>query len=228
MKKLIVIGIVAAMVMGLSAAAFATGDAWLVYMHVGLNTTGEDGAPSGKFGIRTQTTDLVSSYTTGNYNSAVPELWFTDGTHPYPSNLGAGGSPRYYQATISKNNAAPTNTVEFVYSLEIKATSGTTVWLTAWNPTGPTTDWDASKFDNLYLYEGTNKSNGFKFDSTKNGADIVTNISGDYYQKSYVMPEGGIMEFQLIAGGGIPEPGGMAALFTGLVGLIGFGIRRRK
>ena len=40
--------------------------------------------------------------------------------------------------------------------------------------------------------------------------------------------DGTSIPLQLVASADVPEPGSMLAMFSGLVGLVGFGIRRRK
>jgi hypothetical protein len=228
MKKLIVIGIVAAMVMGLSVAALATADNWLVYMHVGLNTTANDGADHSKFGIKTTANDLYSANGAG-YSASVPEIWFTDGgTHMYP--VDTGTDSRWYQATFTKAVGHDPSVAEVDWVMEIKGAASATVYLTAWNGTPVSQDWDGTKFSSLAIYSapGGVKTGDplYSFDKTQNGVNTGTGMTGNYFQQSWTLDSTGTKG--LILAAWVPEPGSMVAVLSGLIGLVGFGIRRRK
>ena len=234
MKKLLVIGIVAVMMMGLAVAANATGDAWFVYMHVGLDTSALDGAADSKFGVNTRTTSQVSNNTSGGYSSAVPELWYSDATYALPADPNV--NDRYYQVVWAKSKlAANVYQTGLTYNLRLVANAGTKAYLTAWNPTGTSADWDGTKFGYLTLFEVVNGklANPYSFDKNANGSNDGTGMSGTYFQKQYTIGASGYQDFVLLASATnpiltTPEPGSMLAMLSGLVGLVGFGIRRRK
>jgi hypothetical protein len=226
MKKLIVIGIVVAMVMGLSAVAFANADNWIVDIHVGKDASGADGTSYSKFGIKTSGASQFSSYGPV-YDPSSPEIEYYDSAHAW---AGKGVDPRYYQVVALKGAGWDPSVAEVDYNFYVAGAANQAVTLYAWNPTGASSDWDATKFTSLTLWtvDGNGvKSDPYAFDYTANGGNNGTAMTGTFASRIFnIDPAGDPQRFVLIAT--TPEPGSMAALFTGLVGLVGFGIRRRR
>jgi hypothetical protein len=228
MKKLIVIGIVAAMVMGLSAVAFATGDNWTVYLHAGTDTTGVDGLAASKFGIKTIGSTDTYTQISPPYVASTPEINEFDSTHAW---AGKGTDPRYTIVNLLKGAGKDPSVAPVEYDFWVVGPASTTINLYAWNPTGTATDWDGTKFNSLVLWtvtsDGSMKSNPYTFDFNANGGNDGSNMTGTYATRTFTIDANGDPQrFALIAG--VPEPGSFVALFSGIVGLVGFGIRRRR
>jgi len=229
MKKLIVIAIVGMMVMGLSLAANAgsADGVWAVYMQ-GADQSG------------------------ANY-LAVNSIFGSSGTVESDTNAGAGVSAAQVALTSFDSGVGtasngmtkimrPVGTANNVYNLKLwglDQCAATGFKLTAWNPTG-TYDLAAGSQAHLKVISVpagvtlTDNSTGtsvtvpdptgysFTFASSANGTQAAPQLNWMFNFSS--MPKSGApIVLQLV-----PEPGSMLAMLSGLVGLVGYGIRRRK
>jgi len=214
MKKLIVIGIVAAMVMGLAAAASAgVNDNWVIQLRAS-DLNGANFMTATQFGTNATKTDGNDAGTdallSGNPGTAA-EIYCTD--------LG-GASPRWY-----KDIRAPFAGATKVWNLVLTAGisyADTKIKVTGWNPTGASYDLLPSALSGftVTLYQGPTVI--YRFDPDVNGTSTAPQFTKifDY--------SGSPIALQLKMEPIIPEPGSMVAVLSGLVGLVGFGIRRRK
>lgn len=204
MKKLIVIGIVAVMMMGMAMSA----NAWIISVKTAtssagqlsqeissiLNVWGVAGVPETRQGFWIDNTPQVAPPTLFSYKSmAAPAIWWGQ------MFKGAAGGP-------------DTVKVSFYTPSALKAPTG--LWYLYTSATLPVFEIGHSQ-DAALLAQMTLQNPG------------GTAITGLAYNTA------GTITFDLNAGHyfaltPVPEPGSLLALASGLVGLIGFGIRRRK
>jgi len=221
MKKLIVMGIVAMMVMGLSVAASAAIDTdWAVQLRA-MNGTLSMG--TGTFGTKVGANDAFT--TTGAEDANFPSptaTWAEVGST-------IGGVSR-----ISKDYRAPLDLVNFkglanakVWNLSLSIQGGTQgpIKLIGWLPTAAAGVITADADQIVELRQG----------------DVVlwavpkgvggTSTAPQFTKTDFAYDGANPIALQLVAytpGPIVPEPGSMVAMFSGLVGLAGFAIRRRK
>lgn len=207
MKKLIVLGIIATMVMGMAVAASAAiDDTWAVTMKA-FNGNGQSGSQcvaNTKVGASDAYTIVASEDGTGPvqagnlaliYSSIIPDLCVKDTRAPF-----VVGEVKVwnYITRLADNSQGPIRIDMWVASIIDPSTGGDPDLLVQvfkgedllW--TAPLGVQTTSKTP-MYTYNG---------------------MAGD--------------SLTLVASTIVPEPGSMVALFSGLVGLVGFGIRRRK
>lgn len=210
MKKLIVLGIIATMVMGMAVAASAAVDsAWLVTIKA-FNTADNQSGSQIQAGTKLGAID------------AFTESASEDGVGP----LQPSGLATIYSAVVpisercTKDQRAPMLVGETkVWNLYTSIQSQTTgtIRLDMWvaNIIDPSTDGDPDLLVQLFKGSELIWTAPYGVKSTSQAPMF-----------SYVVDYG--TELQLVASAIVPEPGSMVALFSGLVGLVGFGIRRRK
>jgi len=249
MKKLIVIGIVMVMVMSASAAMAVTIDNdWLVYVKASTDAAAKVGAGNATFGLKTAAGDSFANYTTAANVGGTPEINYKDATHPYTTNYGAIPGRTY----VAKFGGAPLG-VEvgkkgvIDWAFKIAGAANATVYLTSWNTAGTTTAINALTDQVIKLYLGDADGNKvgdaiWEYKAGTNGATwtgaggIVgtansTSAANAYFQQSFTLgaaDNAGAAYKYFVLEATVPEPGSMVALFSGLIGLVGFGIRRRK
>ena len=253
MKKLIVIGIVSTMVMGLAVAAMAaplptwTFDPdWFVQLRPSSSTNGKnDTMGSCKYGTVTGATDSpaggtdVSTATPvgsgtvdlGAYDLATDvsnRAWINDMRAP----LAWGFAPDGVTPVVK----------EKVWHLKLYADAGfagANIILTGWNTTAAASKINAygtvlgGPHVALYSVEtfGGARTLLFEFNPLESGAYSTSGVgySGTFHQVSLPFGAKGLAAnpylLELVA---VPEPGSMLAMLSGLIGLIGFGARRRK
>lgn len=247
MKKFIVLGIVMVMVLSATAAMSAVFDNdWLVTLKASTDVAAKVGAGNAIFGLKTAAGDTTTYYTPVANLASSPEVNYSDSTHPYPTTY-ATGATRYY---VAKKGGAPlgvdpgqSKTIDWLF--RIAGAGGSTVYLTAWNTTGTTSAINAGTNQIIKLYEAN--AEGVKGDLlwtfNPGAATSWTSTGGivgakndqlalnGYFSKSYTLGAadnaGGAYQYFVLEAQA-PEPGSIVALFSGLVGLAGFGIRRRK
>jgi len=257
MKKLIVLGIVSMMVMGLAVAGYATIPAdqfvkdtdWSVSLSLN-NGNWTTGPPPG-YGSAGQDIKLGNAATASTANG----LSYATSTIAVVRDMSASGAG-YGLSTNLKTALDQTGVQqEQVWTdIELWANGGYTapnlylkVWATGIDPKGPSLKLVCTQavagcgfavgdtifnFDNFGVVAGA--TDGSLANSAKQTAGIsinLTNYKSVYVGKSAATPAA---TFSLIATTpalapvNTPEPGSMLALFSGFVGLVGFGIRRRK
>jgi hypothetical protein len=220
MKKLIVMGIVAGMVMGLAGMASAAPDAdWAVslraeYMNKSANTA--------KFGLKTGASD---AYVAGQ-----------DATHTIPSGdyaLAYSLPADAPAGSVVKNDLrAPLPDVggaTMIWDIFLRASSGSVgapanVVLKGYIFSSTSDKYDGG-FRSIALQQGgvtlvDDAGNAMVF-----AAGVTGTSTAPTFTKTFAFT-GQDIPIQLVAV--VPEPGSMLAMFSGLVGLVGYGIRRRK
>jgi len=243
MKKLIVMGIV--MVMALSAtAAFAAADNdWLINVKASTDATAKVGASNAIFGLKTATGDTFATLTTAANLAGSPEINYGDATHPYTSNYGAVPATAKRYSTVKFGGAVLGNTTNTVdWTFRVCGAANASLYLTAWNATGATNQIDAGFTQTIQLYESNAAGEKIgpaiwsfvagKTSSWTSSGGIVGTAGDTYFQTQVTLPgeidpAGGAYKYYVLEAT-VPEPGSMVALFSGLIGLVGFGIRRRK
>jgi hypothetical protein len=240
MKKLIVLGIVATMLMGFGMVAQAAAPAWVVSVMASSDTAALDGQPYASLGLSTRTTDQMGNITTGSWDPTVSELDYLGAT----TTTGVGAGP--YAGTTARENTAklstsdqgvPSATQSCTWYFEATNNNADTpMYVTAWNLSTAQYAIPASLGYSITMYELTGL-NGTPIQSSAyvltngtakaaNGTIGVSGVGGTYNQWTVPAGVNNVQYFEIVAG--VPEPGSLVALFSGLVGLVGFGIRRRK
>lgn len=220
MKKLIVLGIIATMVMGMAVAASAAIDTtWILQMKASYVANGQ-GSGTVTVGTKPGAVDGIGSEDkTLAPTNGEKAMMFTDlqsrSNTDYRAPLVVGAT-KTWNLRIWTNEGGAGN-----------------ILLTGWlatagdGPILPSTDGDPNIL--LQLFHGStlvwtapinesSTSTNPMFSYTFNyGGGNLTTAGEAFYVVASAIPEAPI-----------PEPGSMVALFSGLVGLVGFGIRRRK
>lgn len=227
MKKIIVVACVAAMVMGMAVAASAAVDnQWLVQLQA-FQANGYQGtAGVTNFGT-------VSNGTNGYKSGEDTELLADNANQAeiicvdLPS-IDPTKDPRWSQdrrSPLAVGQSHVWNLLLFVGPTYDADTQGDIV-LKGWQPAkvGLTTcGLDPSEFNDLALYYNGEKIWDIKALDGANGSaaapQFTTNFAPVVRADAY--------ELQLVAST-VPEPGSFVALLSGFVGLVGYGIRRRK
>lgn len=222
MKKLIVMGIVAMMVMGMAVAAsagFTPCDTWTVQMKA---TNAGIAQGTNYFGTKAGASDGYAQ---------------TDG------DLGFSGATSGAGEIICTNLGVVTDTPDGRWQKDIRspftgysqvkvwdlkayinsATSGT-ITLNAWVLSSAK---ETSPDIHIALYDGVVTAANFGQATALWAPVYNTNGTSSTPQYKSDFAVSGFHQFTLVAYT-IPEPGSMVAMFSGLIGLIGFGIRRRK
>jgi hypothetical protein len=233
MKKLIVLGILATMLMGMAVVAQAAATPWIVSVMATTDAAATLGACYGSFGIRTKGTDSFAGLT-GAYDPTQSEINYTGGvgtalTRDYVAELGT--------ANAGLPSATTTATWDFT-AINVSAIG--TLYVTAWNPSSVGAAIPSGLPYSITLYELTGAGgtivpgSAYSFSTPTQAAanglwTTGVGVSGSYAQYAIpAVPINGSVYFELVAGPAVPEPGSLVALFSGLVGLVGYGIRRRK
>lgn len=202
MKKLIVLGVVAAMCLSVAAFAGTTDTDWTVQLRA------ENAAGSAQ-GTLTLGTKATAS------DAFVPPT--EDATYPSPVS-GYAEIASTISNRVNKDYRAPVGDAPKVWDLLMYINGGTTgtITLKGWVPA-------AMKIDDPMLVVQLRQGNNvlFTFTPGSSGAASAPQYTGTFDFNGTPIP------LQLVATV-VPEPGSILALASGLVGLVGFGIRRRK
>jgi len=219
MKKLILV--LALMV--LASAAYATQDDWTIYLNAGTTATTQ-GQSAGKLLMGTTPTALdgwdaandgvgnplttsqayARIYTPIEGSPAAPDGYLFDFRHPL------GASAKTWDITIGAGSQW--------------STSQSIVQIRIWNPAG--FDLDPLVIVSFHVVaDPTGILSDFTFDPTKNGSSTAAAYKFDL--PAATLKAGGQIQLQMCARI-VPEPGSIVAMLSGLIGLAGYGIRRRK
>lgn len=231
MKKLIIGMGIAAMVMGMATMASATATDWYVNMKATSDTGAKAGQSNSKFGMKTNATSgddsslgYDATYTAAK-DGSLPEIISTDLTNATTDNRWNVDQRTPYSGKG-----------EVVWDLNMYAVTGfasSTIYLNAWNTTAGGLN-AAGPAVTLYQVNDGTKVKLYTFDPAKLGTwSSSAGVGGAFFQQGFTYTANGLgsesnpYKFQLVAGT-VPEPGSLVAMLSGLAGLVGFGIRRRK
>jgi len=210
MKKIIVLAVVA-LVFGMVSGAYAHPQ-WFIQFKVTDENGGNALATSYRMGVRTGALDGIDSLDVVNPPGSSAAVVFASwDLGPGSAQMGYGSD---YRAVGSQN---------LVWNLKIFLQSGCNaqkIRVSAFNPTGtydlvePPMEFKIPSLGLSYIFDGT--QNG------SSSQPLFTWIIDDAQQyKGQANALNAILA-------PVPEPGSILALASGLVGLVGFGIRRRK
>ena len=227
MKKLIVIGIVAVLVMGFAMAASAgTPDTAWVCQFRAINSVGVGQTQSTfTIGTKTNSTDAwLSTEGDTDYLSPIAgygEMGTVVGTHTRVT------TDYFAPLTAAQDQTAPK-----VIDLYARINGGTdgnknTITISGWVPSTQKLD-EAGQTSVVELwlasdYGVTGKTALWSVPQNTSGTSGAPN-----YTSSAFAYTGTDIGLKLVAYTPTPEPGSILVLASGLVGLAGFGIRRRK
>jgi hypothetical protein len=216
MKKLIVIGIVMVMVMGLAVAASAVpAPAWTILIKAaqisGYNGTGA--VPTTPTFLNAFQQAQISVVTSGAAVTASAAAF-----QVAQSGIDFGVATAGKRNSTSKVLALPTLTWNM--TLETGASFAT-------NPV--TLGWYVPNLASSFAGWTVKASNGTDtFNLIENGLYSTTGVAGSFQAISTQTLSASASQAWTFTATSVPEPGSMVALFSGLIGLVGFGIRRRK
>lgn len=212
MRKLIVLIGIAAMVFGMVGGAYASATDWLVYLKA-TDHVGQSGIVSSFiFGTRTGALDGLDGNDAANTAGSGSQIVLAC------YDLGPGAANNGF----SKDLRAP-NTPNNVWNLKLWAQPGsnaTAIKLSGWNPTGT---FDLVAPMHLIVVNDPTGSyapgHKFTFNPDENGTATAPQFTWEFGVARADIP----IELMLI-----PEPGSILAMLSGLVGLAGYAVRRRK
>lgn len=211
MKKLIVLAVVA-LVFGIVSGAYASATDWLIY----LKATDQVGAnPINTGVISGLKTGALDGYDAANdaQNSAGSGAMVVLGSF----DLGVGSGYGYYKDLRSPTSTNLTWNLKLFLQANCNASG---IKLTGWNPSG-TYDLVAPQMKVSIPALGLS----YVFDGTTNGTSSAPQFTWTIENAQNYK---GIENALNVILAPVPEPGSIVALASGLVGLVGFGIRRRK
>lgn len=210
MKKLIIGLGIAAMVMGMAVGANAASANWQLNLRAGLpvdanaatvNWTSSTGPCIVGIG-----TAAVGTY--ASFASTSVGIWVDNGQGVGNKQIKAAGEDTYSWALKLENKSTgPTSSIKLGWWVQ----SATYADLSGWT---------------FKLYKGTGDNLTNEVVLASNGK--VAGTAG-YVQifDTRTIARNAVEDYTLVATA-VPEPGSMVAMLSGLAGLVGFGIRRRK
>ena len=239
MKKLIVLGILATMLMAMGVVAQAAVPAWVISIAATSDQAATVGQSYSSIGLSTKTTDQVADFSTGAYDPTKSEVDYTGNT-----TVGAATyvpsveRVQSFKASTSDAGAPSASTATTWFLQAVNNNADTPMYVTAWNLSTAQYNIPASLGYAVTMYELTGAngtpilSSAYSFtNGTTKAANgtFVANIGVGGAFSQWTIPAGvnNVAYFEIVASN-VPEPGSLVALFSGFVGLVGFGIRRRK
>lgn len=216
MKKLIVLAVVA-LVFGIVSGAYASATDWLIYLKA-ADQNGANALNTGAiFGTKTGALDGSDTNDASNGpGTGAAQVAFGC------FDLGNGSAGNGYYKDIRQPGT--TNLVWNCKLWLMASCNATAIKFTGWNPSGT--------YDLLPLPDGTPMrvsipalGLSYVFDGTTNGTSTAPQFTWTIDQAQNYKGIENALDVILAP---VPEPGSILALASGLVGLVGFGIRRRK
>lgn len=211
MKKLIGLGLVAMMVMGLAGAASAADNKWTVQLRAGVlsGTTWANSQAATTIGVQ------PSAVAPGYHSTLASNGVGIFGVDPDP-----------YKMANKDYRAFAEGQEKYIWNLKLATgaswveTNVITVgwWIPAATEALPTGPFTLEVFRNGQLVKAM-------VDNELYGTAQIKSLG------TYTLGAGATENWQVVATYGgtvIPEPGSIVAMLSGLVGLAGYGIRRRK
>lgn len=205
MKKIIGIGIAAMMVMGLAGAASAADGKWSLNLRAGVLTGTTWSAAMNPTTIGVQPAAVAATY------------------HAAPAPTTAGiFSINPDAAKMASKDYRVDGQAEYVWNLKLQTgaswNANNTITIGAWVPVAaeatPAAPWTVK------LYRG-NEFVAQYLDDGQYGTSKIKTLAS-------LKLDAGVSEDWQVVATAVPEPGSIVAMLSGLVGLAGFGIRRRK
>lgn len=246
MKKVIVLGVVLAMALGLSVAAnaeFVKDTDWSINMQIGNNTWAAT-PPPGNWGASAAAISIGNASTPSAVNGSA--YTSTTATIRDLSAVGGGsGLTTNLKAALDQTDAVQTqvwdNLKLWVGSGYTSTTLSLKIWTIGVSANGPNLKLEVTQalagsgFEVGQVIFDT-ASTVFAADTSKRYPWTTINLYPNLsVLKTGTSADNPAVTFRLVAttpaSGPVvitPEPGSMLAMFSGLVGLVGFGIRRRK
>jgi len=222
MKKLIVV--IALMLVASSAYASLTD--WNLNLQVGTSAS-IMGVSSGKIIIGTASTATDGVDAGVDTNAAA-----TTSSQGWIKNISKLGGVDAPANGYFKDLRAPVVAETKVWDLQVgarEAYSGSTLELRIWNPTGDANDIVSPLIVEIAVVKDpTGLVNGFTWDNAVNGASNGTGAVKINLTNAIASLKGGSAIDLQVRCKPVPEPGSIVAMLSGLVGLMGYGIRRRK
>lgn len=209
MKKLIVLAVVA-LVFGIVSGAYAAPD-WYIQFKVTDGAGGNALATSYRMGVRTGALDGVDTLDVANPAGTGAAVVFASW------DLGEGPALMGYGSDYRPAGG------NLTWNLKIflqPSSNASQIKISGWNPSGT---YDLVAPPMIFEIPALGKS--FVFDGMANGTSTAPQFSWTIDGAQNYKGVANALDAKLRV---VPEPGSILALASGLVGLVGFGIRRRK
>lgn len=240
MQKVIVLGLVLAMAMGLSVAAsadFVKDTDWAVYMQAGNNTWSEPTKNWGAAGAQIMLGNASApAQTGGTAMTGTATAYIRD-----MSGNGTNGWVINTKAALDQTDVAQVQTWDnialFLGSSYSASVASLRIWTVGISADGPQIQIKVASADagtgfevGQILFDSATAVPDPTIDTCKRypwtTIDLTPYIAG--LKAANVDDAHVMLVMTATTPGVVPEPGSMLAMFSGLVGLVGFGIRRRK
>lgn len=233
MKRLIVIGFVVTILISATAAiaSVPADNDWLLNFRATTDVAAKTGAATSTFGLKSTAGDYFA-YRQDAF--AGPEVNYSYAGDPLHS------SRRYY---IAKFGGAPLGSTSNVMSwvIRLDGYAYSSAYVTGWNASGATSSIEGFPGQTIKLYECNVAGDKLApaiwtftpgvVATWSAGARMGGTSNVDYFQKMYTFGAAdaeGLSHQYLLLEATVPEPSSILAVISGLAGVLGLRIRRRK